>query len=159
MGNQLYQDSSTIILILSIAMIFNYSIILFPGLIIEGKTKLLAKINFITGLFNLVLNYFVMYFFESIFYIAFATLLSQIIYFSLNAYNSSKFYTFHRYKFLKFLKSLLFFSLIIFFSILLPSLDFNYLLKIIIFILLVIFMVGLIDKSVLKKFIKTISFK
>ena len=87
-----YLDAGKVAIILGISVILGNSIFLFPGLYIENKTSLLAKLNLFLVLCNLALNWLAIIFFNTIISVSIATLVSQLIFFIMNIYISQKYY-------------------------------------------------------------------
>ncbi len=92
-----YQESTILIPILASAVAVHNAYMFFPGLSIAKKTKVLAFINVFTGLFNVLLNYFMIPKYGVV-GAAYSTLISAGLYFFLNAYFSEK--NFRLFKFL-----------------------------------------------------------
>ncbi|CCQ10292.1 polysaccharide biosynthesis protein [Pseudoalteromonas luteoviolacea B = ATCC 29581] len=77
--------------VLALAVVIQAGYAFFPGLNIYKKTAMLAALNVFTGLVNIVLNYWLIPLY-GLFGAASATLVSSVLYFSLNALFSEKYY-------------------------------------------------------------------
>lgn len=86
-----YQDSAVLIPILASAVAVHSAYMFFPGLSIAKKTSILAFINILSGLFNILLNYLMIPKYGVI-GAAYSTLISASLYFTMNAYFSEKYF-------------------------------------------------------------------
>lgn len=86
-----YLAASNIMPIITASVIFSSFYIFFPGLSIEGKTKILALINSISACMNLVLCLFLVERY-GVFGVAFATLTTSIFSFLINSIMSGVYY-------------------------------------------------------------------
>ncbi|ODS09947.1 oligosaccharide flippase family protein [Vibrio scophthalmi] len=84
-----YKNIDLVLTVLSLAVLVQSAYVFFPGLSIEGKTKLLALMNISIGLFNILGNFFLIPVL-GILGAGFSTLFCAVLYFSLNAFLSEK---------------------------------------------------------------------
>ncbi len=86
-----YQQVYMLLPLLALAVVIQSGYAFFPGLSIFKKTKVLAMLNVFVGGINIVLNYAMIPAF-GLYGAAISTLISSLLYFSLNAYFSEKYY-------------------------------------------------------------------
>lgn len=86
-----YIQSSEIMPLLALSVIIQSAAMFFPGLSIVKKTHILALINILTGVFNIVLNYIMLPKY-GVMGAAYSTLITASLYLILNSYFSEKHY-------------------------------------------------------------------
>lgn len=86
-----YVISAKLVPILALALGVQSAYLFFAGLSIAKKTKILAMINIVSAIINIILNFIFIPKF-GVFGASYATLISAIMYFSLNFYFSEKYF-------------------------------------------------------------------
>lgn len=86
-----YAISAKLVPILALALGVQSAYLFFAGLSIAKKTKILAVINIVSAIINIILNFIFIPKF-GVFGASYATLISAIMYFSLNFYFSEKYF-------------------------------------------------------------------
>ncbi|RZQ56293.1 hypothetical protein CWI82_03000 [Pseudidiomarina tainanensis] len=86
-----YNESAALVPILSVSVLIHAGYIFFPGLVLSKRTVILAFINILSGILNLILNIFLIQK-MGVLGAAYATLISSFVYFALNAMFSERYF-------------------------------------------------------------------